>query len=165
MSGGTVAFEAENYTTTSSNGSAHVWTSISSGSISNGLGLQLLPDNPGNGTQWMSNVPSTSPRLVYYVNFTTTGTFYVFIRGDDTGFDVANSVWGGIDDVPISNHFSFEPTANLWGWVSQQVTVNTTGVHTFTIWGREDGVKVDKVVISANSTPPTGNGPAQSPFN
>jgi hypothetical protein len=104
---------------------------------------------------------------VYRVDFTTTGNFNVFIRGDDAlGQDDGNSVWAGIDDVPISttSYFSFPVSTGTWAWVSLSVNVSTTGIHTFTIWGREDGVKIDKIVITSGAAP-SGNGPAESPYN
>jgi hypothetical protein len=165
MSGGTVVMEAESYTTYDQNTSYHSWNSVAVGGISGGAAMEVLPDveymwgNTGVATDF-------APLLRYNVNFTTTGTFYVFIRGDDPGgVDDDNSCWAGIDDTPIANYFGFITTANAWGWVSQQVTVSTTGTRSFTVWAREDGFRFDKIVISKSSTAPTGNGPAQSPYN
>lgn len=165
MNGGTVVMEAENYTVYDQNTSQHTWNSVAIGGISGGTAMQLLPDVE---YQWsdVNAVPAFAPLLRYNINFTTTGTFYVFIRGDDVdGVNDDNSCWGGIDNVPITNYFGFAASANAWGWVSQQVTVSTTGLHTFTVWGREDGFRFDKIVISTSPTAPSGNGPAQSTYN
>jgi hypothetical protein len=166
MSGGTVAFEAENYATTTSNGSSHTWSGTSVSGISGGTAIRVQPDT---GATWYDGIaaPTAAPRLVYRVDFTTTGNFNVFIRGDDAlGQDDGNSVWAGIDDVPISttSYFSFPVSTGTWAWVSLSVNVSTTGIHTFTIWGREDGVKIDKIVITSGAAP-SGNGPAESPYN
>jgi hypothetical protein len=166
MSGGTVAFEAESYTSTSSAGSSDSWSSQSVSGISGGACMTVGPDN---GSNWTGHttVPSSAPRLVYYVNFTSTGTFNVYIRGDDPlSVSSADTCWAGMDDVILSGatFYDFPDPANTWGWVSQSVTLSTAGVHKFTIWAREDGLRVDKIVIT-NGSAPTGNGPAQSAFN
>ena len=44
--------------------------------------------------------------------------------------------------------------------------VTTTGVHTINIWMREDGLMLDKLVLTrSTSYTPTGAGPAQSAKN
>jgi hypothetical protein len=163
MSGGSVVMEAENYTSTSANTSTDTWTSFANGSISGGVGMEL---GPVNGSAWTSNPATTAPRLVYNVDFTATGTFHVHIRGNDgPGGGNADSCWGGIDDVQFGSLFDFPEATGTWAWVTQSVVVNTTGVHTFTLWGREDGFQVDKIVISTNAAQPSGNGPSESPRN
>jgi hypothetical protein len=164
MSGGTVVMEAENYTVYDQNSSSHTWSSVGVSGISGGTAMQL----PDWSYQWDPSGVATSfsPLLSYNINFTTTGTFYVFIRADDAGgAGNDNSCWAGIDGTPISSYFDFPTSANSWIWVSKQVTVSTTGAHTFTVWGREDGFRFDKIVISKSSTAPSGNGPAESPYN
>ena len=41
--------------------------------------------------------------------------------------------------------------------------VTKTGVNTLNIWMREDGMRIDKIVLTTNPKyKPTGNGPAES---
>jgi hypothetical protein len=164
MSSGTVVMEAEHYTVYDQNGSSHTWSSVGVSGISGGTAMQL----PDWMYQWDPSAVATSfsPLLSYNINFTTTGTFTVFIRADDAGGAGSdNSCWAGIDGTPIGSYFDFTTGSNNWIWVSKQVTVSTTGTHTFTVWGREDGFRFDKIVISTSSTLPSGNGPAESPYN
>lgn len=163
MSAGQVSFEAEHYHSISANGAQDAWTLVAVAGISGGQVMQLLDDN---ATTWMSNIPTTSPRMVYNVNFTSTGTFYLFLRGD-TGPQGggSDSAFAGLDNSPASNYFDFNDSANVWGWISQTISVSTTGLHTIIVWGREDGARIDKIVVSSSSTAPSGNGPAESPLN
>jgi hypothetical protein len=166
MSGGRVVMEAENYTTTSSQGASDSWTPLSVSGISGGTAMVVGPDNGSFFTDW-AVVPSSAPRLVYYVNFTTTGTFNAYIRGDDPlSISSADTCWAGLDNVVLTGatFYDFPDPVNTWGWVSQSLTVTTTGVHTFTVWMREDGFRIDKIVIT-NGSAPTGNGPSESPKN
>lgn len=163
MSSGTVVMEAENYTLYDQNGSSHYWSAVSVGGISGGTGMQLLADFEYTWTP-AATARDFAPLLSYDINFTSTGTFNVYIRGDDyNGVDDDNSCWAGIDGTPNGTHFAFVTSSNTWIWVSQQITVSTTGVHTFTVWGREDAFRFDKIVITTGSAP-TGNGPAESAF-
>jgi hypothetical protein len=42
--------------------------------------------------------------------------------------------------------------------------VATSGVHTVNVWMREDGFKIDKLVITTNASyVPSGAGPAEGP--
>jgi hypothetical protein len=164
MSGGQVAFEAESYTSTSANGSTDTWTAESTSGVSGGISMRVGPDTD-NDPSWTSSVATTAPRMVYYVNFTDTGTFTVYIRGNgQDGNDTDNSCWAGVDDVPLSSYFAFPVSSSAWDWIPQSLTVSTTGVHTFTIWGREDGFRADKIVITKGAAP-TLDGPSQSPIN
>jgi hypothetical protein len=58
--------------------------------------------------------------------------------------------------------YDYPDTNGVWNWVTHTVDVATTGVHTLTIWGREDGFMCDKIVINTSSTAPSGTGPAES---
>lgn len=165
MSGGTVVMEAENYTSYNQNGSQHTWGSATVSGTSGNTVMHNLPDAE---FMWddRNAVPAFAPRLVYNVNFTTTGTFYVFIRADDSGgTDTDNTCWAGIDNVPAASQHAFATPTGTFIWVSQQVTVSTTGIHTLTVWPREDGFRFDKIVVSTSSTAPSGLGPSQSSYN
>lgn len=164
MSSGQVVMEAENYTTNTASGDS--WSSASISGISGNTAMVVGPDNGSFWTDY-TTAPSTAPRLVYYVNFTSTGSFNIYVRGDDPlSVSSADSCWAGLDGAIIngSTFFDFPDPANTWGWVSQSLTVSSTGVHTITIYAREDGFRMDKIVIT-NGSAPTGNGPAESPRN
>jgi hypothetical protein len=167
MSNGQVVMEAESYTTTSTNGASDSWSPLTVSGISNGTAMVVGPDDGSYLTDY-TVVPASAPRLVYYVNFTAKGTFTVYLRGDDPlGISSADTCWAGLDNVVLngSTFFDFPDATGTWGWVSQSFSVSTTGVHTFTIWMREDGFRLDKIVINNTGSVPSGNGPAESTRN
>lgn len=160
MVGGQVAIEAEHYHAVTPSSDGHTWSLLALDGTSGDQCLELLPDND---SVWTSSPATTAPRLDYSVNFTQAGTFYVFVRGD-TGAKAlmtSDSCYAAIDGVATGT-YTFVSVSNAWGWVSQTISVSTTGVHTLQILGREDGFRVDKIVVSAANTAPTGDGPAES---
>jgi hypothetical protein len=57
-----------------------------------------------------------------------------------------------------------------WTWIGTNrsggratINVGSTGAHTVNVWMREDGVSIDKIVLTKSSSyVPSGAGPAQS---
>ncbi len=164
MSGGTVVMEAEHYHAKTTNGSSDSWYELYISGISGNKCLEIGPDDD---TVWTSNPQNSAPRLDYYVNFTSTGTFYLFVRGDAglKSISTSDTCHAGVDNTPIGTFYDFDDYGGTWGWRVQTVNVNTTGIHTVSIWGREDGFRIDKIVVSTSSSPPSGNGPSESPTN
>ncbi len=158
MSADQVVMEAESFDVKTANGSPDNWTLTADGSASGSNRMDLLAND---GTVWTANVTTTAPRIDYRVNFTSTGTFYLWLRGSGiNGND--DSTWAGADNAVIATNYAPNATGVLT-WQSQTVTVNSTGLHTVSVWGREDGFRLDKVVVNKSATAPSGNGPAQSP--
>jgi hypothetical protein len=119
-----------------------------------------------NNTGYTTN----SPRLDFKVNFQTTGTYYVWIRGSGpTGND--DSCHAGIDGAaPTSaDRISGFGTQFVWSkstldGSAARINVTTPGKHVINLWMREDGFRVDKLVLTTSSTyTPFDVGPAQSP--
>ena len=162
---GSVTIEAENYDT-SVVSSGQEWQSVSDANASGSTAMQALPNNGVNVGD-----ATTGPAMTYKVDFSTTGTYNVWIRtkgasGNDDSFHF------GIDGNPISyGGYGIGDSFGNWVWANTitntsttlQVTINTAGVHEINIWMREDGVMVDKIHLSTGSTAPTGTGPAESP--
>ncbi|HEU5072709.1 MAG TPA: hypothetical protein VFU02_01015, partial [Polyangiaceae bacterium] len=91
---GMVVFEAEHFMENTPR-SNHSWNQVSNGQAS---GQSVLLSAPNNGAFIDTGYPNTSPELSFTVDFSTTGTYYVWIRGigptanDDSchlGFDGA----------------------------------------------------------------------------
>ncbi len=164
---GLVSMEAENYNSKADRGS-HAWTRRDELAGDSGPGaMQATPDN---GTIITSNIASTSPELIYRVNFTKTGTHYVWIRGYATVSE-NNSVHAGLDGIAPGTSDNIETnTFNTWVWIRDsrdggRVTLNvaTTGLHTFSLYMREDGFTADKIVLTTDvNYVPSGAGPAES---
>jgi hypothetical protein len=136
------------------------WTQAAAAPASGGQCMVVGPDN---GHSWTTNVTTTSPRLDFKVNFTA-GTFFLHIRGD--GSNGSNdSCWGGRDGVLLTTVYDYPEVVNSWAWRTVSLGSVTAGIHTINVWAREDGFRLDKIVINTSSTAPTGAGPAESALN
>jgi hypothetical protein len=112
---------------------------------------------------------ATSPRLEYEINFVKTGTHYVWILAWAAG-GADDSCHVGLDgeEQPLSSNWS--GGGNNWSdnrypeTGRAQFEITTTGIHILDIWVREDGLIVDKIVLTTNPDyTPTGDGPPESP--
>lgn len=128
---------------------------------------------PNSGSVQNSGYVTASPELFYRVKFTTPGTYYIWIRGagpttaDDT-------VHAGLDGAGPSTADKITGFPATWTWSRStmdgssqpaRITVASAGIHTVHLWMREDGFRVDKILLRLDSasTPPAGTGPAESP--
>jgi hypothetical protein len=97
------------------------------------------------------------PRLDYTLNFSTKGAYYVYVygRADTLNAGGSDSLHVGLDGAAVtlgaqgltgysSSGYSWR---NTYGSKVATLTIATTGLHTFNIWMREDGMIVDKIVI------------------
>ncbi len=160
---GLVSIEAENTDANTPRG-GHRWDMMTSPPAGySGIGtLQALPDIR---LSILTGYATTSPQLAYLVNFTQTGTHYIWIRAQGTSKG-SDSLHAGIDGLEVASAASIPvPQVAGYDWtVAKTLNVSTPGVHTIDIWMREDGTIIDKLVISPNhSDAPTGVGPAESP--
>ncbi len=111
---------------------------------------------------------TTSPRLEYSLNFTTTGTYYVWVRGYAPN-GAGDSVYVRLDDQPVMNLTGLPPQQWAWAnssWPGQRVIFEVTepGEHTLFLWQREDGLRLDRIILTIdNGYTPVGNGPTESP--
>jgi DNA-binding sugar fermentation-stimulating protein len=131
--------------------------------------MQAGPDTGSNtDTGYVNN----SPRLDFNVDFVKTGTHYIWIRGYKTdGTD--DSCHIGLDGQAVSSADRIARWAdiNQWLWSSttrdgdSRATFNagSKGVHTVNVWMREDGFRIDKIVLTTNPNyVPTSVGPVES---
>ncbi|MBI2621265.1 MAG: hypothetical protein HYW63_01295 [Candidatus Levybacteria bacterium] len=128
-----------------------------------------------------SGVPSNSPEMIYNINFTQAGTYYIWTRSSGVDADT-NSIHAGLDAVTQTNSSNlrtyfrgYQGLNTIWRWYSEKsqdsatrasITIDTAGIHTFHIWMREDGAVVDKIVLTKDAAwqPPTPSdkGPVES---
>lgn len=113
---------------------------------------------------------ANAPQINYTVEFNRTGTHYVWVRGwgPDTAGDSVNI---GLDGQlsPNAGRIGDFPLL-AWSWVNftrdgviATINVPTTGRHTLNAWVRENGFKLDKIVLTKSSTYiPSGSGPAET---
>ena len=165
---GIVSIEAEHF---SGNlpGVIDDWKLFSDVSASGGKAMAALDDD-ADGFEGAGYYTAFSPRMDYVVDFTTSGTHYVWFRmfATDGG---SNSVHVGLDQDPQATADRIETgTFGSWVWTTlamdgapATLEVASTGEQVVNVWMREDGVMIDKIVLTtdANYTP-KGVGPATS---
>jgi hypothetical protein len=165
-SGGQVVMEAEHFHTNVPRGSDS-WSLASNGSASGGQVMQCGPDN---GTNINTGYVTTSPELRFQVQFVTTGTYHVWARGIGVNGD-GDSYHAGIDNTGPPSADRISAFGSTLGWSRSTLdgataTINVTapGLHTISLWMREDGFVLDKILLTTNGgLTPTGAGPAESP--
>lgn len=163
---GLISLEAENFHYKTSQ-SGKTWSRIPRSGASGARAMEAGPDK---GTSINTGYAAKSPSLVFSVNFVKTGTHYVWVRmfsPDDRG----DSVHVGFDgaQIPTADRISMIPVKR-WKWTRSimddriaTLNVRTAEKHEIHLWMREDGVNVDKVVLTTNrSYVPSGAGPAES---
>ena len=162
---GTVVIEAESFTDNTPR-SAHHWDLISSTPAS---GQAVMRANPNLGQFINANYAATSPELRYPVKFSTTGTYYVWIRGfGPTAND--DSVHAGIDGAEIASadRITGFGTGLTWSRTtidgpSATLDITQPGYRDINVWMREDGFSIDKIILTTNANYfPWGNGPGES---
>ncbi len=165
---GLVSIEAENYSAIEG-GSTDDWLGRTGGS--GGAHLEAGPDS---GNLFNSNYVGNAPRVDFDVNFVKTGTHYVWVRGKAGGSSV-----GGSDSLHVGLNGQARSTADRvdgfgvdFGWTNETMDgpvatlqINETGVHSVSVWMREDGIDLDKLVLTTSSVydPGEGEGPPESP--
>ncbi|MEM9719269.1 MAG: discoidin domain-containing protein [Bacteroidota bacterium] len=164
---GRVVIEAENYTQIvpgSVGGEETQWEKRSYADASRGEAMYAV------GEGFNSRDLTIGARLDYEVYFPQAGTYYLWARilgadpSDDSfhiGINGNSESFGGYG---VTTTFP-----NAWIWVGtilgsrMEIQIAEPGVYTLNAWVREDGVALDKFVISPNSGyQPIGNGPSAS---
>jgi hypothetical protein len=107
---------------------------------------------------------NTAPEVQYDLDVTITGTYHLWLRGSGAN-GAGDSIHAALaplgqspgDKVSMSG---FWP--NQWNWTQQTLTgplatvnVDTPGPHILYIWPREDGVRLDRLILTTdgNYTP------------
>ncbi len=177
-----VVIEAENFDANNSPQGATSW--VFENSLPGFGGLGYMKASPDTGVN-ASNGPVLMPALYldYCINFSTAGTYYFWVRGAtgdsrgggnslhialdganpdlSSGNRIGNNIndWSGMCGLPQS-----------WGWVSTaegsrgraSVNVPSAGLHTFRLWFREDGLRIDQFVLTTD--PAFNLGACQAPL-
>jgi hypothetical protein len=172
---GLTSIEAEHYFAASLAPDGHVWVPVSGRAGASGNGyMAVLPDSGANYGSTDFNLITNGARLDFKVNFTAAGDNYLWLRGADPfGAGAGDSVHAGINGLVSVVQITGAPTFNIatgWNWVGNIqgdtraiVVVPSAGLHTVSLWMREDGFQVDKLVLTTDSAfTPTDTGPAES---
>ena len=140
------------------------WTIIQDANASGGLLMRV----PTTNVTVADATPTLGPRLVYEIEFTTTGSHSLWVRSaaaQTNGGD--DSIYVPFNGVQVGTRFNL-PNASTLGWTKFGTTFNvpSVGKHVLAIHLREDGAGLDKILVTKNSglPTPTGDGPATSSF-
>jgi hypothetical protein len=163
---GMVVMEAESFTLNTPR-SAHSWELRSNIQAS---GQSVMRAVPNNGTVVNADYTSQSPELSYPVTFSTTGTYYVWIRGIGPSAN-DDSLHVGIDAGAVSSADRITGFGSSLSWSKSTMDgpaatlqVTEAGYHDINVWMREDGLSIDKILLTTNANYwPWGNGPGESP--
>jgi len=160
--GSVAVIEAEWFAENLSPRSDHAWVFTNDITGFNGDGfMHAWPDTNLAFTNWAV----TSPELRFPVVFNHATTHYVWVRG--YGVDGASdSVHWGLNGQTNSTAGINWTVYNQWVWTNRVsdgavATLNVTaaGTNLFQLWIREDGARIDRIVIATNANfrPRTGN--------
>jgi hypothetical protein len=161
--------EAENYTGSISQGAAAFVEETSQAGY---LGSGYLRSN---GMADSQSCPATDEGKQYEVDFQTTGTYNIWIKGYATStIGADDSVFVGIDGTCVgimretvscstNPEINCYPYLDTWVWTNRSndgvppVTIDVTwpGLHTINVWVREDGHLLDGIYITQGAETPT----------
>ena len=156
--GGVIVIEAESYSNNTAritDGTNFQW--VTNNAVAGFSGTGYMEALPNIGTNLNTTWLTTSPELDYTVNFANALTHYVWIRG----YAVTNtddSVHAGINGTTNSAANITLNQYGVWQWTRTNtlngvatLTVNTTGIQPFSLWMREDGLRVDRIILTTNN--------------
>jgi len=159
---GLVSIEAENYKLNRQI-QDHYWKFTTQTPGFSGKGAMVaLPDDGAN-----EDDPDyeDTPFIDYQVNFVRTGKHFVWVRG--FAVDDGDTCHIDLDKRELDNCRKMEMDKNRWNWTSQSdeddhayFEIKKPGLHTISLCMREDGLIVDKIVLTTNPAyRPEGIGP------
>ena len=152
-SDGIVSVEAEHFDANVEVG-GHAWEETGpTGDFTGELGMHAPNGRGGHSSNYAAN----SERLEYEINFVKTGLHYVWILAwGASGSDDSCHVGLDGEETPLSSQMSGWSTDYEWNNGRyempgpSQIDISTLGVHTLNIWVREDGLIIDKIVLTTN---------------
>jgi len=163
--GNMVVMEAENFHQQEARGGKS-WQPVSLGHSSAQASLQALPNT---GTNIQTNYATQSPHLAYRAVFEVPGRYYVWVRAlAATASD--DSLHVGLNGEPVPTGERLEQIFDFWSWTSVRgdggrafVDVPAAGEHVIDVWMREDGVIIDKILLTTDvAFEPEGQGLVES---
>ena len=156
---GRLVAETDQFTSTLTGGD-HSWVPVFSPGATGLVTMQALPDQ---GTR--RNSIANSPALNIRAFFAEAGEYFVWLRG--LGVSNGNTAHVGLNGSLRANgvELPFD-----WGWSNTtfrnntaSIVVPSAGVHEINLWMREDGVVVDRILLTLDEDfEPSGGGPAQT---
>ena len=103
---------------------------------------------------------TNGPRIGFNISFETPGTFNVWVRMSGPSGS-SDSIHLGLNGMPVTFGANglgiWDPAVgDTWMWkdsMGSRITIEvpTPGVHQFYIWMREDGVRVDSIILTTDN--------------
>jgi hypothetical protein len=149
---GSVMVDALNYRSIASGG-GDSWTLGTGTAGYSGEGyLEALADSGD------THAAAAGPEAQYRFVLDRAGTFYVWLRVLSDGA-AGNTLWAGEAGSTPADYLQVGTTAGVWSWVGElqgggraTITADTPGVVDLSVWAREDGVGVDRVILTPDET-------------
>ncbi len=162
--------EAESYTAKyAGSGAAAACEWLSNDSVSGSSGGTVMEVLPNTGLNVDDDIDG--PMMEYKIHFYTTGLYYVHLRMPNLGGG-DNSVQTGQNG--IVRFTNCDNTYGAWKWVTwdggdntMYIGVSSPGTYYFNVWMREDGVQLDKIILTTDSQyslDGSDTGPVESPI-
>lgn len=155
-SGGLVQGETEDFDSNISQGAPqHDW--MPDTFVAGYSGSRYMLASPENNTNQNTGYAINSPYLTYSIDFSTVGTYYVWIRmnGPDGGGDSLHAGIDGVED-PASDRIA--GAIGSWGWtnstmdgVPATINIPVPGIYDLYLWMREDGNRIDQWLLTTDS--------------
>jgi WD40 repeat protein len=167
-----IVIEAEDFDANVQQG-CHWWSVINDQSASGEKKVQCFPDLSDDKTGVISvygidDVLKDAPKLDFRVHFKTPGVYYIWVRGQSRNH-YGNSLHVGMNGKPVSSSDNIECLGdnNTWIWDNDTkdnapatIEIDEAGPVTINIWPREDGIQIDKLVLTLDDAfQPAGPGP------
>ena len=162
-----ISIEVENFDTNLGQGfirgtTTHQrWVPVNHADASGGTGLTVADAGMQHDADYQTYDPTgDAPRLDYIVKFSKTGTYYIWVRGKGGNDD--NSIHVGLDGTMVRDgeKLQFGDDGSVdWVWSHRnregraaKLMIDVIGEHTINLWMREDGVSIDKLILSSDET-------------
>ncbi|MBI4604505.1 MAG: lamin tail domain-containing protein [Planctomycetes bacterium] len=167
---GIVVLEAESFSSNERNGATTVWWDLEAASAGfSGAGYMKALESKR--TTFLQRYVGVAPELRYAVLFERPGAYRVWLRALnlDTSADSCYVGLGGLArSTRWAHQFAVDPSGFAWGGDSrlegpQQVQVERPGLQLFSVYVRESGQVIDKVLLTLDTAfAPQGAGPPES---
>ncbi len=146
--------------------SSHQWVRVALANSSNDDAMTTTPDQGS-----LAGSTEDTPMLSYMVYFNHPGKHYIWVRGlgdsNVTGGGNSDSIQIGLNGTLADTAYRIDQFPDEWTWSRHtpsdpvaSLNVVTAGVNMINFWMREDGLAIDKFVITSDPDfVPTGKGP------
>ena len=169
-----VVMEAENFSSNTPNAD-YSWVLTDSPINFSGQGAMMAVAGAGGALTVKEDILAKSAILSYKINFIKAGLHYIWARASRTGGGDDSyhaGIDGGITDSSMFLTFHKTTLKGEWVWIFYRNTLGpanldipSKGVHELNIYIRENGFKIDKILLTdddTNSYKPEGMGPDET---